>query len=131
MLTGRVVPRHDADPDSNTGPTRFYGNPPEFLRTDQRPACAGVDPEIFFPGRGGNGGAGKHNERAKQICATCPLREDCLEWALRDQSLHGIWGGLTETERGRLRGRTRRVAALENLRLVQRAVAVGARPGTR
>jgi WhiB family redox-sensing transcriptional regulator len=36
---------------------------------------------------------------AKEICAQCNVREDCLEFALRVREPHGIWGGLTEAER--------------------------------
>jgi WhiB family redox-sensing transcriptional regulator len=42
-------------------------------------------------------------ERAKAICRTCPVREPCLEYALRIREAHGIWGGLNEIERKSLR----------------------------
>ena len=42
-------------------------------------------------------------EAAKAICATCPVREECLQWALPVPSLDGIWGGTTPLERRRLR----------------------------
>ncbi len=38
-------------------------------------------------------------QRAKAICATCPVREPCLAYALRIREPHGIWGGLSEVER--------------------------------
>jgi WhiB family redox-sensing transcriptional regulator len=45
-------------------------------------------------------------ERAKEICATCPVQRECLEYALATKEPYGIWGGLTEVERkSRLRGR--------------------------
>jgi WhiB family redox-sensing transcriptional regulator len=39
--------------------------------------------------------------RAKQICAQCAVQRDCLDFALRVREPHGIWGGLTESERRR------------------------------
>jgi WhiB family redox-sensing transcriptional regulator len=45
-------------------------------------------------------------ERAKEICAICPVRKECLDYALATKEPYGIWGGLTEVERkSRLRGR--------------------------
>jgi WhiB family redox-sensing transcriptional regulator len=65
-------------------------------------ACAGVDPELFFPARGEPTGT------AKAICATCPVREQCAEYALARSEKFGIWGGLSERERRRERHRRRR-----------------------
>lgn len=57
--------------------------------------CRDVDPEIFFP-------FGKTSARkAQQVCQVCPVRNDCLSYALEHES-HGVWGGLSESERGRL-----------------------------
>lgn len=54
-------------------------------------ACRGLDPELFFdPDRAAE---------AAQACAGCPVREACLDWALRNREGHGIWGGLDEDER--------------------------------
>jgi WhiB family redox-sensing transcriptional regulator len=47
---------------------------------------------------------------AKAVCAGCKVRQMCLETALRNRERHGVWGGLTERERARLRGRLRRAA---------------------
>ena len=79
-----------------------------------RAACRGEDSSLFF--------APNYFERkeekearesaAKAICARCPVRIDCLEYALRIQEPHGIWGGLNELERRALlrqRLRERRV----------------------
>ncbi len=62
-------------------------------------ACRGADIDIFFPQSEDDAGA------AKAICATCPVREPCLEFALAVRQLEGVWGGLTDTERRRLRRR--------------------------
>jgi WhiB family redox-sensing transcriptional regulator len=69
--------------------------------------CAGlagaVAAEIFFPSRGTS------LAPARAICGTCPVREDCLDFALRTGQHHGVWGGYSERERRGMR-RVRRVA---------------------
>ena len=62
-----------------------------------RAACRGADLEVFFPGRG------EPAEPARQICAGCPVRQPCLDYALSHAITHGIWGGLTERDRRPLR----------------------------
>jgi WhiB family redox-sensing transcriptional regulator len=69
-----------------------------------RGQCAQVDPELFFPEKGGN------SREAKRICAACPVREECLEDALGRSEQFGVWGGLTERER-RMLLRARRPVA--------------------
>jgi WhiB family redox-sensing transcriptional regulator len=59
--------------------------------------CAQTDPEAFFPEKGGS------TREAKKICAGCPVRAECLEYALGNDERFGIWGGLSERERRRLR----------------------------
>jgi WhiB family redox-sensing transcriptional regulator len=61
--------------------------------------CAQTDPEAFFPEKGGS------TRDAKRICAQCTVRAECLEYALRNDERFGIWGGLSERERRRLRRR--------------------------
>ena len=61
-------------------------------------ACKGMGAELFFPLVGDH----KQAQAAKRICATCPVREDCLEDALESGQSHGVWGGLTVRERRRL-----------------------------
>jgi len=51
----------------------------------------------FFPARG------ESTRDAKAVCAGCPVREECLEFALRLKVAHGVWGGLSERERRTLR----------------------------
>jgi WhiB family redox-sensing transcriptional regulator len=67
-----------------------------------RAACRDEDPERFFP-TGTTGPAATQISLAKRICARCPVREACLEWALAGERW-GVWGGLTEAERSALRG---------------------------
>lgn len=71
-------------------------------------ACRNQDPEIFFP-VGSSGPALEEIEMAKSICHRCPVREQCLDYALRTGQDYGIWGGLTEDER-RVLARRRRSA---------------------
>lgn len=59
--------------------------------------CLGVDPDLFFPERGAS------TREAKEVCRGCVVRLDCLEFALVNGEKFGIWGGLSERERRRLR----------------------------
>ncbi len=59
--------------------------------------CLGVDPDLFFPERGAS------TKEAKAVCKGCVVREDCLEFALQNGEKFGIWGGLSERERRRIR----------------------------
>ncbi|MCK7642182.1 WhiB family transcriptional regulator [Corynebacterium sp. CCM 8835] len=59
--------------------------------------CAETDPEAFFPDKGGS------TREAKRICQACGVRDECLEYALEHDERFGIWGGLSERERRRLK----------------------------
>ncbi|MCB1249136.1 MAG: WhiB family transcriptional regulator [Acidimicrobiales bacterium] len=59
--------------------------------------CLGVDPDLFFPERGAS------TREAKEVCRGCVVREDCLEYALSNSEKFGIWGGMSERERRRIR----------------------------
>jgi len=61
--------------------------------------CAQTDPEAFFPEKGGS------TREAKRICRACGVRDECLEYALEHDERFGIWGGLSERERRRLKKR--------------------------
>jgi WhiB family redox-sensing transcriptional regulator len=61
--------------------------------------CAQTDPEAFFPEKGGS------TRDAKKVCSSCTVRAECLEYALENDERFGIWGGLSERERRRLRKR--------------------------
>jgi WhiB family redox-sensing transcriptional regulator len=66
-------------------------------------ACQSEDPELFFPlGEYGDGNAAQIAQ-AKAICFGCPVASSCLDWALRGKIPHGIFGGLTPSERKKLR----------------------------
>ncbi len=66
-----------------------------------RAACRGPHASIFFPPAHFERKDEKRDReaRAKAICAGCPVRQDCLDYALRIREPHGIWGGLNELER--------------------------------
>ena len=70
-------------------------------------ACRGADPDLFFPERG------ESAEPARQVCAQCPVREPCLDYAIANTIVHGIWGGLSERERRALRVRSLRASRRE------------------
>ncbi|NLE96841.1 MAG: WhiB family transcriptional regulator [Propionibacterium sp.] len=59
--------------------------------------CAQTDPEAFFPEKGGS------TRDAKRVCQTCTVRTECLEYALAHDERFGIWGGLSERERRKLK----------------------------
>ena len=72
-------------------------------RWQEEANCLGVDPDLFFPERGAS------TREAKAVCRSCEVRSDCLEYALAHGEKFGIWGGLSERERRRVR----RARALE------------------
>ncbi|MFI1566657.1 WhiB family transcriptional regulator [Streptomyces sp. NPDC020490] len=67
-------------------------------------ACRDQDPELFFP-IGSSGPALLQTQQAKAVCTRCPVQEQCLEWALENGDILGVWGGTNETERRALRRR--------------------------
>ena len=71
----------------------------ETLSWQERSLCAQTDPEAFFPEKGGS------TREAKKVCQTCDVRQDCLEYALMNDERFGIWGGLSERERRKLKKR--------------------------
>ncbi len=71
----------------------------ELLSWQERALCAQTDPEAFFPEKGGS------TREAKKVCQACEVRVECLEYALAQDERFGIWGGLSERERRRLKKR--------------------------
>jgi WhiB family redox-sensing transcriptional regulator len=62
------------------------------------------DPDTWFPNTGTSERANLANSLpARQICRHCPARQACLNWALERDPIAGVWGGLTEGQRGKLR----------------------------
>lgn len=79
-------------------------------------ACLSADPDLFFPIA-----IGRVEERqvalARRICAACPVKQECLDFAMRSGEAHGIWGGTTPDERIR----ARRARTAQRRRLAARA----------
>ena len=59
--------------------------------------CSGADQDLFFPERGAS------TRKAKAICAACSVKDECLEFAITQGERFGIWGGLSERERRKIR----------------------------
>jgi hypothetical protein len=72
-----------------TGPINIFTPQPWIKQA----ACAGTDTSVFFTVSGAS------TEPAKAICADCPVRTECLEYALQNDSLVGVWGGLSRRQR--------------------------------
>ena len=69
----------------------------------EQAACGGADADVFFP-------AGEDEALvapAREICAACPVMDECLRYALSTNQTEGVWGGMTGSERRRLRRRIR------------------------
>jgi WhiB family redox-sensing transcriptional regulator len=62
-----------------------------------RAQCRGEDPVVFFPN------LGMTTAKARAICSICPVRQECLSYALADDELGGVWAGTTEQERRGMR----------------------------
>ena len=90
----------------NTNKGRALPQTRSFVEPDENnwrkdAACKGMDVDIFFPPAGGDGV--KLANRAKKICASCPVTEPCLAYGLSMSNREGIFGGLTGMQRRRLR----------------------------
>lgn len=70
---------------------------PEDLSWQDRGRCAETFPDAFFPEKGGS------TREAKAVCRSCEVRESCLQYALEHDERFGIWGGMSERERRRLK----------------------------
>lgn len=65
--------------------------------------CVGVDPDLFFGGRGDN----RSHAAAKRVCAGCEVRDECLAYALDNDERFGVWGWLSERQRRKIRAETK------------------------
>ena len=85
----------------NTAAEGAVESVPMAVRLDwkQKAACRDLDTSMFFPDTEEEAAA------AKSVCAGCPVREACLAFALDTRQHDGIWGGLDENERRRVRRR--------------------------
>ncbi|HSX33305.1 MAG TPA: WhiB family transcriptional regulator [Candidatus Saccharimonadales bacterium] len=66
--------------------------------------CKDEDPDLFFP-IGNDGPALLQTAQAKAVCRRCPVKDECLQWALETGQDDGVWGALSKDERRRLRTR--------------------------
>ena len=107
-MTGRP-PRHR----TLAAPARFAA------RWRELAACRGADLEVFFPERGESAGP------ARRVCAVCPVRQPCLDYAISNRIVHGVWGGLTERERRALRSRWVRTSRRDRDRAILAADTAG------
>lgn len=77
-----------------TEPVRVHA---DALRWQDHARCLGMDPEIFFPDRGGSSAA------ARAVCTKCPVQAACRRYAVINREQFGIWGDTSERERRKLR----------------------------
>lgn len=85
------------------------GSLTDFWNWQQEGLCNPLDPEYFFHPEGERGGPRRRRiERAKRICAQCPVITQCREYALMNQEPYGVWGGLSEEERATILQKRRR-----------------------
>lgn len=75
-----------------------------FIPWQEKALCRDQDVTIFFPEKG------ESSRAAKKICARCPVRIECLNYALRNGERYGVWGGTSERERRRLKSLLTRAA---------------------
>ena len=110
---GRLLGSVESAPHINSGPIPMgaTGRPQLSLVSEQfdiapeieddewqeRALCAQTDPEAFFPEKGGS------TREAKRICQGCEVKDACLDYALAHDERFGIWGGLSERERRRIK----------------------------
>ena len=66
-------------------------------------ACRSADPELFFPIATGVAVTATQVMKAQRICACCGVRQQCLDFAMQNGEVHGVWGGTTPEERVRAR----------------------------
>ena len=95
---GQVV-EWAANPEAELGELADIFDSAEPPEWQDRALCAQTDPEAFFPEKGGS------TREAKRICQGCEVKGECLEYALAHDERFGIWGGLSERERRKLKKR--------------------------
>nr|WP_158888704.1 WhiB family transcriptional regulator [Amycolatopsis anabasis] len=95
---GQVVDWRE-DPEQELGELSDLFDVTEEQEWQERALCAQTDPEAFFPEKGGS------TREAKRICQGCEVKDECLEYALAHDERFGIWGGLSERERRKLKKR--------------------------
>ncbi|WP_322746780.1 WhiB family transcriptional regulator [Cellulomonas sp. S1-8] len=104
LLDDESFPNDVATPAPDLMPSNvlpIFGAPEDDgpMGWQERALCAQTDPEAFFPEKGGS------TREAKKVCTQCDVRAECLEYALENDERFGIWGGLSERERRKLKRR--------------------------
>jgi len=99
-VPGNPIPSDAGTPSTLAGVVDIFSVAAEGPHSWQdRALCAQTDPEAFFPEKGGS------TREAKKVCTSCDVRSECLEYALAHDERFGIWGGLSERERRKLKRR--------------------------
>ncbi len=91
---------------SNIQSYRIIFGSREGLEWQEQALCNQTDPEAFFPEKGGS------TKEAKRVCAGCEVRLECLKYALDNDEAFGVWGGMTENERLKIKRRKLGAATL-------------------
>ena len=94
---GAVHSQHEGSREARLLEAEMLETDAEELSWQERALCAQTDPEAFFPEKGGS------TREAKRVCLTCDVRGECLDYALANDERFGIWGGLSERERRKLK----------------------------
>jgi hypothetical protein len=85
-------------------PNQAFMQLAQAIKTHGAPVCQEIDGELWYPESGGESYALR---QAKKYCEECPVRAECLAFALANNEEHGIWGGLTVRERMKLKASRR------------------------
>ena len=72
--------------------------------------CREVDPDIFYPGPGGDRSSFEEQNQAREVCSRCPVIDPCLDLALRFSGGYGIWAGMNGEERAAIKRKRARYA---------------------
>ncbi|PZS27182.1 MAG: hypothetical protein DLM58_19165 [Pseudonocardiales bacterium] len=94
-----MTPTRRAAPSTADDLAALLGSDPGAHDWRVSAVCAQTDPGLFYPDKGESARPGK------RVCTGCPVRAQCLQWALEHDERHGIWGGLSDRERRRLKRR--------------------------
>lgn len=76
---------------------RTRTHPTDNLAGSKTPVACADRPDLFFPGVGGS-----KARVAKRLCATCPVEDQCREWALANREPLGVWGGTSVRDRRKI-----------------------------
>ncbi len=95
-------------------PLKSIPSKPESGDWRESAVCASTDPDIFYPGSGRPGRLQKSNPEVRlavALCETCPVIQECRNYAITNGETYGVWGGLSENELSAIARRHRQRAA--------------------